>query len=85
MTTMNEGYQERKAEFRQVNLNFANDIIKMLVEERYIRYPINIDKSANSLVVFIHGLVFDSVIYAHLYDDQVVEKEIRQYLQKICH
>lgn len=84
MATMNAEYQEPKTGFREVHLNFAKDIIRMLHENGYIKTPINIKDSAHSLIIFIHGLVFESVIYAHLYNDQVVEKEIREYLRKIC-
>lgn len=84
MATVNTEYQEPKKGFREVNLNFAKDILKMLYKNEYIKNPIIIKDSANSLTVFIHGLVFESVIYAHLYNDQVVEKEIREYLRRLC-
>ncbi|MEW9675153.1 TetR/AcrR family transcriptional regulator [Lentibacillus sp. L22] len=84
MATMNPEYQETKKGFREVNLDFAKDILRMLDKNGYIKDPINIKDSANSLTIFIHGLVFESVIYAHLYNDQIVEKEIREYLRKIC-
>ncbi|QKY70797.1 TetR/AcrR family transcriptional regulator [Lentibacillus sp. CBA3610] len=83
MATMNSDYQGSKNEFREINLNFAKDILRMLHNNGYIQNPINIEDSANSLIIFIHGLVFESVIYANLYNDQVVEKEVREYLQRI--
>lgn len=84
MATMNSEYEEPKKRFREVNLNYSKDILKMLHKNGYIQHPINIEDSANSLIIFIHGLVFESVIYANLYNDQVVEREIRDYLRKIC-
>ncbi|HLR61358.1 MAG TPA: TetR/AcrR family transcriptional regulator [Lentibacillus sp.] len=83
MATMNPGYHTTKDRFREVNLNFAKDILKMLYNNRDINHP-NVEDCANSLTIFIHGLVFESVIYANLYNNQVIEKEIREYLRKIC-
>ncbi|WP_052144535.1 TetR/AcrR family transcriptional regulator [Halalkalibacter okhensis] len=84
MATMNKEYQEQQKGFREVHLNFAKDIIKTLINHGYMKKSTNIEESANSLIIYIHGLVFESVIYAHLYNDQMVEKEIREYLQRIC-
>ncbi|ALX48574.1 TetR/AcrR family transcriptional regulator [Lentibacillus amyloliquefaciens] len=84
MATMNPEYHETKESLREVNLNFAKDVLKMLYENAYIKDPVNIDDSANSLTIFIHGLVFESVIYANLYNAQVIETEIREYLRRIC-
>ncbi len=55
----------------------------MLYNNGYINNP-NVEDNANSLTIFIHGLVFESVIYANLYNNQVIEKEIKEYLRKIC-
>src|SRR5699024_10247707 len=84
MATMNPEYQDRKKEFRDINVHFAKDILHMLYKNGHINDPANIEDSANSLFIFIHGLVFESVIYAHLYNDEVVEKEVRKYLENIC-
>lgn len=84
MATMNAEYQDQKEGFREVNLLFAKDILRMLDKNGYIKDASNIAESANSFIIFIHGLVFESVIFAHLYNDDVVEKEIRAYLRKIC-
>ncbi|MFD1361778.1 TetR/AcrR family transcriptional regulator [Lentibacillus salinarum] len=84
MATMNPGYHATKDRFREVNLNLAKDILRMLYNNGYIHNPINVEDSANSLTIFIHGLVFESVIYANLYNNQVIEKEIKAYLRKIC-
>ncbi|WP_202078630.1 TetR/AcrR family transcriptional regulator [Caldalkalibacillus salinus] len=84
MATMNPDYYETKNKSREVNLNFAKDVLRMLYDNGYIKNPINIEESANSLTVFIHGLVFESVIYAHLYNNHDIEKEIRAYLHRIC-
>ncbi|MDT8862115.1 TetR family transcriptional regulator C-terminal domain-containing protein [Alkalihalobacillus sp. MEB130] len=84
MATMNPEYQEQHKGFRNVHLNFAKDLIRTLHNNGYMKTSTNMEESANSLMIFIHGLVFESVIYAHLYNDQVVEKEIRDYLHKIC-
>ncbi|MFC7063422.1 TetR/AcrR family transcriptional regulator [Halobacillus seohaensis] len=84
MATMNSEYQEPKKRFREVNLSFAKDIFRMLHKDGYIKNSISINDSANSLIIFIHGLVFESVIYANLYNAQVVENEIREYLRRIC-
>jgi|SRR5699024_7705265 len=83
MATMNPEYHTIKDRFREVSLNFAKDILKMLYNNGYINNP-NVEDSANSLTIFIHGLVFESVIYANLYNNQVIEKEIKEYLRKIC-
>lgn len=84
MATMNPEYHETKDRFRRVNFHFAQDILNMLRQNGYMKNSADIKDSANSLVIFIHGLVFESVIYADLYNDQVVEKEIRKYLRKVC-
>ncbi|MFC3039696.1 TetR/AcrR family transcriptional regulator [Virgibacillus xinjiangensis] len=84
MATMNPEYRATKDESREVNLNFAKDVLRMLYDEGYIKSSTSIEDSANSLTIFIHGLVFESVIYASLYDDQVIETEIREYLRRIC-
>lgn len=83
MATMNPGYHKTKDRFREVNLDFAKDILKMLYNNGYINYP-NVEDSANSLTIFIHSFVFESVIYSKLYNNQVIEKEIKEYLRKIC-
>ncbi|QQK74931.1 TetR/AcrR family transcriptional regulator [Salicibibacter cibarius] len=82
MATMNVDYQEQKDKFREVNFNFAEDIIRMLYKNKSLEKSLNIKEQANSLLIFIHGLVFESVIYADLYNDQVVEEEIREYLRR---
>ncbi|WP_010531504.1 TetR/AcrR family transcriptional regulator [Lentibacillus jeotgali] len=84
MATMNPEYLATKDRFREVNLNFAKDILRMLYNNGYIYNPINVKDNANSLTIFIHGLVFESVIYANLYNSQVIEKEITEYLRKVC-
>ncbi|AXF57186.1 TetR/AcrR family transcriptional regulator [Salicibibacter kimchii] len=84
MATMNQDYHEQKNKFREVNFNFAEDILINLHKNGYIETSINMKEQANALIIFIHGLVFESVIYADLYNNQVVEKEIREYLQKTC-
>ncbi|WP_040981219.1 TetR/AcrR family transcriptional regulator [Oceanobacillus jeddahense] len=84
MATMNPEYQELKEEYRKVNLNFAEDIIKMLYKNEYITNPDNIKDMAHSLIIFVTGLVFEAVIYTNLYNDQVVEKKVREYLSYIC-
>ncbi|WP_106495805.1 TetR/AcrR family transcriptional regulator [Lentibacillus sp. Marseille-P4043] len=84
MATMNPEYHVTKNRSREVNLNFAKDVLRMLYKNGYIKNSISIEDNANSLIIFIHGLVFESVIYASLYNDQVIEKEIREYLRRIC-
>ena len=84
MATMNPEYHATKDRSREVNLNFAKDVLMLLHKNEYIHAPIDIEKSANSLTIFIHGLVFESVIYTNLYSDDVIEKEIREYLRMIC-
>lgn len=84
MATMNQEYQKQKDSFREVNLHFAQDILEMLYQNGYMKDSFSIKDNANSLIIFIHGLVFESVIYADLYDDQIVEKEIREYLRRVC-
>lgn len=84
MATMNSDYQIRKNEFREVNIKFAKEILEMLKENNYIERHTNIEESAISLTIFVHGLVFESVMFTHFYNDQVVEKEVRKYLQQIC-
>src|SRR5699024_2815733 len=85
MAVMNSDYQGRKDEFREINITFAKEILEMLQDNNYLDNHTNIEDSAVSLTVFVHGLVFESVIYTHLYNDQVVEKEVRAYLRKVCH
>ncbi len=84
MATMNPEYQELQENYRKVNLRFAEDIWRMLHEHGYITNPINIKDMAHSLIIFVTGLVFESVIYAHLYNDQFVEEKIKEYLKNIC-
>lgn len=85
MAVMNSDYQGRKDEFREINIAFAKEILEMLQDNNYLDKHTNIEDSAISLTVFVHGLVFESVIYTHLYNDQVVEKEVRAYLRKVCY
>src|SRR5699024_3494650 len=59
MATMNPEYQETKKEFREVNLRFATDIVRMLQKIGYMKESINRKDNANSLVIFIHGLIFE--------------------------
>lgn len=84
MATMNPEYKEIKEEYRKVNLNFAEDVLMILYESGYITNTDNIKEGAHSLIIFITGLVFESVIYTNLYNDQVVEKKARDYLINIC-
>jgi len=85
MSTMNPEYQELKENYRKINLNFAEDVINILDENGYFTEDVNIKDKAHSLIIFVTGLVFESVIYTHLYNDQLVEKRIREYLNSICH
>ncbi|MFD1413754.1 TetR/AcrR family transcriptional regulator [Oceanobacillus jeddahense] len=84
MATMNPEYQELKEEYRKINLNFAEDIIRLLYKREYITNSYNIKNMAHSLIIFVTGLVFEAVIYTNLYNDQVVEKQVREYLRNIC-
>lgn len=84
MATTDTEYQDRKNEFRKINNKFAKDILSMLQENHNMNMSINIESAANSLVIFTHGLVFESVIFPHLYDNKIVEKEIRRYLTNVC-
>ncbi|WP_186579847.1 TetR/AcrR family transcriptional regulator [Aquibacillus kalidii] len=84
MATMNPEYSETKDKSREVNRNFAEDVLRTLYENGFLKEPINIEDSANSLTIFIHGLVFESVIYGDLRNDEGIEKEIRNYLRRIC-
>lgn len=84
MATMNPEYQGLKEEYRKINLNFAEDVLRILYESGYITNTDNIKEGAHSLIIFITGLVFESVIYTNFYNDQVVEKKARDYLINIC-
>jgi len=84
MATMNPEYHELQENYRKVNLRFAEDVLRMLYEHGHITNHISIKDKAHSLIIFVTGLVFESVIYAHLYNDQVVEDKIKEYLRNIC-
>lgn len=84
MATMNPEYQGLKEEYRKINLNFAENVLRILYESGYITNTDNIKEGAHSLIIFITGLVFESVIYTNLYNNQVVEKKARDYLINIC-
>jgi len=83
MATMNPEYYELKEEYRKVNLNFAEEILNILDTSEYPKNHDNLEERAHSLIIFITGLVFESVIYTYLFNDQVVEKKIREYLINI--
>ncbi|MGM8366384.1 TetR/AcrR family transcriptional regulator [Virgibacillus sp. W0181] len=84
MATMNPEYQELKENYRKVNFNFAKKIINMLYHNGYLASTINVEYKAHSLIIFITGLTFESVIYSHFYNHQVVEQKVREYLTSIC-
>ncbi|WP_164218603.1 TetR/AcrR family transcriptional regulator [Virgibacillus sp. YIM 98842] len=84
MATMNPEYQELKENYRKVNLNFAKNIISMLYHNGYLASSIHIEDKALSLIIFITGLTFESVIYTQYYNEQVVEQKVREYLTGIC-
>ncbi len=84
MAVMNADYTEKKDKLREINVEYAESILAMLNEEGYISDADSLPEQTNSLIVFLHGLVFESVIYRSLYDDKTVEKEIRGYLEKLC-
>ncbi|PSL42423.1 TetR family transcriptional regulator [Salsuginibacillus halophilus] len=83
MATMNPAYQGTKTAFRDVNYNFAKKILRELSERGFANPFNDIEESARSLTIFMHGLVFESVIYPDLYHDQVIEDEIRKYLKNM--
>ncbi|RPF50401.1 TetR/AcrR family transcriptional regulator [Aquisalibacillus elongatus] len=85
MATMNPEYQEPKNKSREVDLNFAKDVLDTLYQEGHLKNSTSIKENANSLIIFIHGLVFESVIFRDLYDSDVIENEIRSYLRRVCH
>src|SRR5699024_189787 len=84
MATTDTEYQDRKNEFRKINNNFTRDILSMLQENHYMNMSINIETAANYLVFFTLGSVSYSIIFPHLYDNKIVEKEIRRYLTNVC-
>ncbi|GAB3798944.1 TetR/AcrR family transcriptional regulator [Virgibacillus kimchii] len=84
MATMNPEYQELKENYRKINLNFAKNIISTLYDNGYLSRNINIEEKAHSLIIFITGLTFESVIYPQLYNHEVVEQKVREYLTNIC-
>lgn len=83
MSTMNPEYQELNENYRKINLTFAEDVIRVLYENEYLTNTIDVKEMGHSLIIFITGLVFESVIYPHLYNDQVVDEKIREYLKNI--
>ncbi|TVP81764.1 MAG: TetR/AcrR family transcriptional regulator [Alkalicoccus sp.] len=84
MAVMNADYMEKKDKLREINVEYAESVLDMLQMEGYIKDSSRLQEQTNSLIVFLHGLVFESVIYRTLYDETVVEREIRGYLAKIC-
>lgn len=84
MASMNPEYQDLREEYRKINLNFAEGILRILHQYGYISNVDKIKEGAHALIIFITGLVFESVIYDYLYDEEVVENKVRDYLQSIC-
>lgn len=85
MATMNSEYRETIDQFREVNVKFSKDILNTLDTNGILMDTITVEREAQSLTTFIHGLVFELVIYGDLFDKEAIENEIRAYLQKICH
>ncbi|NIK12612.1 TetR/AcrR family transcriptional regulator [Alkalibacillus almallahensis] len=83
MATMNPDYHEAKNKSREVNYSFAKEIVTMLSENGYLSKDESIDEAANTLTIFIHGLVFETVMYDELYDEDKVDGEVRRYLDGI--
>lgn len=84
MATMNPEYQELNEAYRKVNFNFAKSIMTYLDEHNLLANPNELEEKASSLIIFITGLVFESVIYSHLYDEEIVDKRVRDYLENVC-
>ncbi|WP_411955046.1 TetR/AcrR family transcriptional regulator [Alkalibacillus sp. S2W] len=83
MATMNPDYHEAKNKSREVNYSFAKEIVTMLSENGYLSEDESIDEAANTLTIFIHGLVFETVMYDELYDEEKIDGEVRRYLNGI--
>ncbi|MDQ0159968.1 TetR/AcrR family transcriptional regulator [Alkalibacillus salilacus] len=83
MATMNPDYHEAKNKSREVNYSFAKEIVMMLSENGFLSKDESIDEAANTLTIFIHGLVFETVMYDGLYDEEKVDGEVRRYLNGI--
>ncbi|WP_026702925.1 TetR/AcrR family transcriptional regulator [Salibacterium aidingense] len=85
MASMNPEYQDLREEYRKINLNFAERILRILHQHGYIENADKIKEEAHAFIIFITGLVFESVIYDYLYDEEVVDNKVREYLKSICH
>ncbi|MFZ4453597.1 TetR/AcrR family transcriptional regulator [Salibacterium aidingense] len=85
MASMNPEYQDLREEYRKINLNFAEGILRVLHQHGYITNVDTIKEGAHALIIFITGLVFESVIYDYLYDEEIVEEKVRKYLKNICY
>ncbi|MET3683473.1 AcrR family transcriptional regulator [Alkalibacillus flavidus] len=81
MATMNPDYHEAKNKSREVNYSFAKEIVTMLSENGYLSEDESIDEAANTLTIFIHGLVFETVMYDELDDEVGINTEILRYLK----
>lgn len=84
MATMNEDYKEKKDTFHEINADYASFILTKLQTQGWVKKSTDVTAESQSLVIFLHGLIFESVIYPALYNEEIVEKEIRQYLKKVC-
>ncbi|WP_027964906.1 TetR/AcrR family transcriptional regulator [Halalkalibacillus halophilus] len=84
MASMNPEYKDLSEEYRNINLNFAESILNILSQHGYLLNEDKIKEQAHAFIIFITGLVFESVIYHYLYSEQIVEDKIRNYLQEIC-
>ncbi|MGY4691021.1 TetR/AcrR family transcriptional regulator [Salibacterium sp. K-3] len=85
MASMNPEYQDLREEYRKINLNFAERILRILHQHGYIRNANKIKEEAHAFIIFITGLVFESVIYDYLYDEELVDNKVREYLKNICY
>lgn len=65
-------------------LEFMKYMFKILHDHGCLGRPINIETESVNLYAFIDGLTLQSILYPNLFDEQMVENRIQDYLRNVC-
>ncbi|TFJ93505.1 TetR/AcrR family transcriptional regulator [Lentibacillus salicampi] len=77
-------YSQLKNRYRESYTAFVTRAVTILKENDDLLNKDHVEDETKTLAIFIDGLMFETVIYPEIYDEQAVEKQIREYLYKIC-
>lgn len=67
----------------QSTLEFMDQTLKILQKNGYIDDSFNFEIEAVNLYTFIDGLTLQAILYPELFDDEIIERRIEEYLRKI--